>query len=54
MLVYDANFNIIEREISQSKTPERGLRHAYGDLVSTFEKFCQDSAKKTGSENNSR
>jgi DNA-directed RNA polymerase subunit RPC12/RpoP len=50
MLVYDANFNIIEKEISQSKNPERGLRHAYGDLVSTFENFCKRKAKNLTTE----
>lgn len=50
MLVYDANLTIIEKEISHSKTPERGLRHAYGDLVSTFESFCKRKAKRLTTE----
>lgn len=50
MLVYDANFNIIKNEISSSNNPERQLRHAYGDLVSTFENFCKRKAKKISNE----
>lgn len=50
MLVYDTNLNIIEREISNSETPERQLRHAYGDLVSMFETFCKRKAKKITTE----
>lgn len=40
ILVYDANIKIIESEISSSSNPERQLRHAYNDLVSTFENIC--------------
>jgi len=50
MLVYDANLSIIESEISYAKNPERQLRHAYGDLVSTFETLCKRKAKKLTSE----
>lgn len=46
MLVYDANLDIIKNEISTSSNPERQLRHAYGDLVSTFENFCKRKAIK--------
>jgi hypothetical protein len=40
MLIYDANIAVIRSEIAQSSDPNRALRHAYGDLVSTFEHFC--------------
>lgn len=53
MLVYDANLNIIKNEISISSDPERQLRHAYGDLVSTFENFCKRKARKLSSETGS-
>lgn len=46
LLIYDANLNIIENEIATSDNPERQLRHAYGDLVSTFEKFCARKSLK--------
>ncbi len=50
MLIYDANLKIIKIEISTSSNPERQLRHAYGDLVSTFENFCKRKARKLSSE----
>lgn len=50
MLVYDANFSIIESEIAKSEKPERQLRHAYNDLVTTFESFCKRKAKKLTTE----
>lgn len=42
--IYDANVAIIESEISTSSDPERVLRHAYSDLVSTFESFSRSLA----------
>jgi len=45
MLVYDANLTILRREIEGSDNPRRALRHAYGDLVSTFQTFCSRKAK---------
>jgi uncharacterized Zn-finger protein len=45
MLIYDANLAIIRREIESSKNPQRALRHAYNDLVSTFASFCAREAK---------
>ncbi len=44
MLIYDANLSIIENEISTSSYSSRALRHAYNDLVSTFEQFCSKKA----------
>lgn len=35
--IYDANLEIIKREIASSTNKQRALRHAYGDTVSTFE-----------------
>jgi Zn finger protein HypA/HybF involved in hydrogenase expression len=42
--IYDANLAIILREIASSPDPNRALRHAYTDLVSTFEQFCRKKA----------
>lgn len=50
LLIYDANLNIIEREIATSDNSERQLRHAYGDLVSTFENFCARKSSKIAGE----
>lgn len=46
--LYDANLEIIRREIAQSSNPKRYLRHAYADLVSTFEIFCRKEALTRG------
>lgn len=45
LLIYDANLEIIKQEISSSNDQTRALRHAYSDLVSTFESFCKRKAK---------
>jgi Zn finger protein HypA/HybF involved in hydrogenase expression len=42
--LYDANLAIIRHEVSASDNPSRALRHAYSDLVSTFEIFCRKEA----------
>ena len=44
--LYDANLEIIKREITSHTNPQRALRHAYNDLVSTFETFCRKEAKR--------
>lgn len=44
MLIYDANISIIRAEISSASDKNRALRHAYGDLVSSFEHFCLSKA----------
>jgi len=44
--LYDANLTIIKREVDSSTNPERALRHAYADLVSTFETFCRKEANR--------
>jgi predicted Zn-ribbon and HTH transcriptional regulator len=48
--IYDANFAIIEQELSSSSDPQRALRHAYSDLVSTFEFFCRSKARSITTE----
>lgn len=42
--LYDANLDIIRREVTKSSNTDRALRHAYADLVSTFEIFCRKEA----------
>lgn len=41
-LIYDTNIQIILKEIEGSNNKDRALRHAYSDLVSTFEFFCKN------------
>ena len=48
--IYDANWTIIKRGIDSADDKNRQLRHAYSDLVSTFEVFCSRKAKKIISE----
>ena len=43
--IYDANFAIIRKEIETSSNKQRALRHAYSDLVSTFEQVTTARAK---------
>ena len=43
--MYDANWEIIKKEILASVNKESSIRHAYSDLVSTFESFCRKKAK---------
>lgn len=43
--IYDANLAIIRQQVSSSTEPLRALRHAYSDLVSTFEFFCRARAE---------
>src|ERR1051326_7461428 len=38
--IYDANWANIKRKLSTDPDKDRQLRHAYGDLVSTFEVFA--------------
>ncbi len=44
LLIYDANIAIVRQEIASAEDKDRALRHAYSDLVSTFEGFCRKSA----------
>jgi predicted Zn-ribbon and HTH transcriptional regulator len=48
--IYDANFAIIRQEVASSSDPHRALRHAYSDLVSTFESFCRAKAQSITTE----
>ena len=42
--IYGANLTIIKNEIKNSNETNRALRHAYADLVSTFEIFCKQKS----------
>lgn len=44
--IYDANWANIKRKLDTEPDRDRQLRHAYGDLVSTFETFCIRKAKQ--------
>lgn len=44
--IYDVNLSIIRQEVEKGSNPERSLRHAYSDLVSTFELLCKRRAKR--------
>lgn len=48
LLLYDANLAIILQEVRSARDTRRALRHAYGDLVSTFETFCRKEALRLG------
>lgn len=39
--IYDVNIEIIKKEIIESSCSERSLRHAYEDLISSFEGICK-------------
>ncbi len=41
ILIYDTNITIILLDIDSTLDKNRALRHAYNDLVSTFEDFCK-------------
>jgi hypothetical protein len=45
LVIYDANLEIIKQEVSTGQDPQRALRHAYADLVSTFEAFCKSKSQ---------
>jgi hypothetical protein len=48
--IYDANWANIKRKLGSDPDKDRQLRHAYGDLVSTFEVFCNRKAKRVSQE----
>ena len=48
--IYDANWVMIRQRLASSPDPKRELRHAYGDLVSTFEFFCKRRGERITSE----
>jgi len=41
IIVYDTNIKILLNYINTSDNKDRTLRHAYNDLVSTFEEYCK-------------
>jgi hypothetical protein len=43
--IYDANLALIKKEIEKDSDNNRALRHAYSDLVSTFEIYCKKKSK---------
>ena len=45
IMIYDTNISIILTEIENASNKNRALRHAYNDLVSTFEDFCKKRNK---------
>lgn len=45
IVIYDTNIRILLDDINSSKSPDRFLRHAYNDLVSTFEEYCKRKNK---------
>lgn len=45
VLIYEANLQIILSEIENSANTKRSLRHAYKDLVTTFELYCRRIAR---------
>lgn len=46
ILIYDVNIELIIKELDESSLKEKHLRHAYNDLVSTFEDFCSKKNEK--------
>lgn len=46
ILIYEANLALLIQEIDASHDKNRTLRHAYNDLVSTFESYCKKVAVK--------
>lgn len=51
--VYDANLEVIRVEVAAASDPQRALRHAYNDLVSTFESICGNRASNLTSDHGS-
>ncbi len=51
IIVYDTNIKILLDEIKSSSNQEKSLRHAYNDLVSTFENYCKNK-NTTGKRHN--
>jgi hypothetical protein len=48
--IYDANWDKIKNELAVNSDSKRQLRHAYSDLVSTFETFCARKAERITSQ----
>ena len=50
LLIYETNLQIIIQEINNASDKTRVLRHAYNDVVATFEGYCKLVAKQNGLE----
>ncbi|MBK8981566.1 MAG: hypothetical protein IPM38_04415 [Ignavibacteria bacterium] len=50
LLIYETNLQIIIQEINNTQDKTRTLRHAYNDVVSTFEAYCKLVVKSNGLE----
>ncbi|QQS28034.1 MAG: hypothetical protein IPM47_14295 [Sphingobacteriales bacterium] len=50
LLIYETNLQIIIQEINNASDKTRSLRHAYNDVVSTFEGYCKLVSKRNGLE----
>jgi hypothetical protein len=50
MQIYDTNWANIKRKLATEPDKTRQLRYAYGDLVSTFEVFCNRKAARVSQE----
>lgn len=48
ILIYESNLIILINEIEDAEDKIRKLRHAYNDLVSTFEAYCKSVSNKFG------
>jgi Zn finger protein HypA/HybF involved in hydrogenase expression len=46
VIIYEANLDILLQEIENSSDEKRDLRHAYNDLISTFESYCKKVSEK--------
>ena len=46
LLIYETNLQIIIQEINNASDKTRALRHAYNDVVSTFEGYCKLVGKR--------
>lgn len=51
--VFDANLEVIRAEVDAAGNSQRVLRHAYNDLVSTFESICDRRAAVFATEHGS-
>lgn len=51
-MIYEENLKIILQEIDQATNKQRQLRHAYSDLVATFEYFGNQYGERLGLPNN--
>lgn len=52
IMIYEENLKIVLKEIENTNNKQRQLRHAYDDLVSTFEYFGKQYGDKLGAAKN--